>query len=220
MPRPLYPSSSARAMPGPSVMRRRTLVSGFAALAGGAAVLALGGCKLSKPDFKAVDVTGASYAQGFTLTDAHGQQRSLSDFAGKLVVVFFGFTQCPDVCPTTLAELSETKQLLGVDGDKLQGVFISVDPERDTPEILSAYVESFDPSFIALHPTPEQLAEVAKAYKVYYAKVPGATPDSYTMDHTAGSYVYDTHGKLRLFTKYGSGPQALADDLKLLLGES
>ncbi|MEJ2804449.1 SCO family protein [Comamonadaceae bacterium PP-2] len=180
---------------------------------------ALAGCNLTKPDFKAVDVTGASYAQGFTLTDALGQRRSLSDYTGKLVVVFFGFTQCPDVCPTTLAELAEVKQMLGTDGDKLQGIFISVDPERDTPEILQAYVGNFDPGFVALRPTPEELAEVAKAYKVYYAKVPGSTPETYTMDHTAGSFVYDTRNKLRLFTRYGSGAQALADDLKILLSE-
>jgi len=179
----------------------------------------LTGCNLTKPDFKAVDVTGASYAQGFTLTDAQGLRRSLSDYSGKLVVVFFGFTQCPDVCPTTLAELAEVKQMLGTDGDKLQGIFISVDPERDTPEILQAYVGNFDPGFVALRPTPEELAEVAKAYKVYYAKVPGSTPETYTMDHTAGSFVYDTRNKLRLFTRYGSGAQALADDLKILLSE-
>ena len=134
-------------------------------------------------------------------------------------MVFFGFTQCPDVCPTTLAELAEVKQMLGTDGDKLQGIFISVDPERDTPEILQAYVGNFDPGFVALRPTPEELAEVAKAYKVYYAKVPGSTPETYTMDHTAGSFVYDTRNKLRLFTRYGSGAQALADDLKILLSE-
>ncbi|KAF1021943.1 MAG: SCO1 protein [Paracidovorax wautersii] len=200
---------------------RRAGLRGMAlGLAGivGAALLA--GCKLTKPDFKAVDVTGASYAQGFTLTDASGQRRSLADFKGKLVVVFFGFTQCPDVCPTTLAELAEVKQLLGADGDKLQGVFVSVDPERDTPEILQAYVGNFDPSFVAFRPTLEELAEVAKAYKVYYKKVPGSTPETYTMDHTAGSFIYDTNGRLRLFTRYGSGAQALADDLKILLSES
>ncbi|MFT4192694.1 MAG: SCO family protein [Comamonas sp.] len=202
-------------IPSPLFTRR----VGLQGLAAGLGVALLAGCKPAKPDFKAVDVTGASYAQGFTLTDAEGRRRSLSDFRGELVVVFFGFTQCPDVCPTTLAELAEVKQLLGADGGKLRGVFISVDPERDTPEILRAYVGNFDPSFVALRPTPEELAEVAKAYKVYYKKVPGATPDGYTMDHTAGSYVYDTHGKLRLFTRYGSGSQALADDLKILLGE-
>lgn len=210
---PLAPSASV-----PSTRRRGLMALGLGVLTT-TMLGALTGCNLTKPDFKAVDVTGASYAQGFTLTDAQGLRRSLSDYSGKLVVVFFGFTQCPDVCPTTLAELAEVKQMLGTDGDKLQGIFISVDPERDTPEILQAYVGNFDPGFVALRPTPEELAEVAKAYKVYYAKVPGSTPETYTMDHTAGSFVYDTRNKLRLFTRYGSGAQALADDLKILLSE-
>lgn len=204
----------------PRLSNGLTRRQGLLALGGAWAALSLPGCKMGAANFKAVDVTGASYAQGFDLTDAQGQRRSLSDFQGQLVVVFFGFTQCPDVCPTTLAELAEVKQLLGADGDKLRGVFISVDPARDTPEILQAYVSNFDPGFVALRPSPEELVEVAKAYRVYYKKVPGSQPDTYTMDHTAGSYVYDTKGKLRLFTRYGSGAQALADDLKILLDQA
>ncbi|MBC7681084.1 MAG: SCO family protein [Ferruginibacter sp.] len=165
----------------------------------------------------AVDLTGADYAKDFQLTDHNGQPRSLKDFAGKLVVVFFGYTQCPDVCPTSMAELAEVKKSLGADGDKLQGIFVTVDPARDTPEVLKAYMANFDPTFLALIPTPTQLAALAKDYKVYYKKVDGPTPTSYTMDHSAGSYVYDTQGRLRLYARYGGGAAALAGDLKLLL---
>ena len=167
--------------------------------------------------FRAVDITGAEYARDFALTDHNGQPRSIKDFAGKVVVVFFGFTQCPDVCPTALAELAEVKRMLGKDGDKLQGIFVTVDPERDTPEVLKGYMANFDPSFLALRGTAEQLAAMAKDYKVYYKKVDGKTPTSYTMDHSAGSFVYDTQGRIRLYTRYGSGAQALADDIRLLL---
>ena len=174
-------------------------------------------CSPDKPSFKAIDITGADYARGFTLSDHQGQTRSLSDFKGKVVVVFFGYTQCPDVCPTTLSELAEVKRLLGPQGDKLQGVFVTVDPARDTPEMLKAYMANFDPSFVAFIPTPEQLAVVAKDYKVYYKKVDGKTATSYTMDHSAGSYVYDPQGNLRLFSRYGNGPQALVQDIQTLL---
>lgn len=184
-------------------------------LAASAALLA--GCDSSKPAFKGVDITGADYAQGLELSDQHGQVRTLRDFAGRVVIVFFGYTQCPDVCPTSMQELAQVKQLLGADGDKLQGVFVTVDPERDTAELLKAYMEAFDPGFVALRPTPEQLPEVAKAFKIYYKKVEGKTPTSYTMDHSAGSYTFDAKGRVRLYNRYGSGAQALADDVKLLL---
>jgi protein SCO1/2 len=144
----------------------------------------------------------------------------MKDFAGKVVVIFFGYTQCPDVCPITMAELAEIKKLLGPDGNKLQGLFISIDPERDKPEVLKAYMENFDPGFLALYTTPEKLEAVAKDFKVYYKKVEGKTPTSYTMDHSAGSFVYDTKGKLRLYTRYGSGPKPLAADIALLLKEA
>ena len=178
---------------------------------------ALVACNPDKPSFKAIDITGADYARGFTLSDHNGQTRSLSDFKGHVVVVFFGYTQCPDVCPTSMTELAEVKRLLGAQGDKLQGVFVTVDPARDTPEMLKAYMANFDPSFIAFIPSPEQLAVVAKDFKVYYKKVDGKTPTSYTMDHSAGSYVFDAQGNLRLFSRYGSGPQALAEDIRTLL---
>ena len=181
------------------------------------AVAGLMACSQDKPQFKAIDVTGADYAKGFTLADHNGQTRSLSDFKGKVVVLFFGYTQCPDVCPTSMTELAEVKRLLGAEGDKLQGVFVTVDPVRDTAEMLKAYMANFDPSFVAFIPTPEQLAVVAKDYKVYYKKVDGKTATSYTMDHSAGSYVYDPQGNLRLFSRYGSGPQALVQDIQTLL---
>ncbi|WP_310610741.1 SCO family protein [Limnohabitans sp.] len=181
------------------------------------AVLALTACSPDKPKFNAIDITGADYAKGFTLTDHMGQSRRLSDFKGKVVVLFFGYTQCPDVCPTSMVELAEVKRLLGADGDKLQGVFVTVDPARDTAELLKAYMANFDPTFVAFIPTPEQLAVVAKDYKIYYKKVDGKTSTSYTVDHSAGSYVYDTQGNLRLYSRYGVGPQVLAQDIQTLL---
>lgn len=175
-------------------------------------------CSKSDVKFAAIDVTGADYARDFALTDHNGQARSIKDFHGKVVVMFFGFTQCPDVCPTSMAELAEVKRLLGPDGDRVQGLFVTVDPERDTPEVLKAYMASFDPTFLALYAqSPEQLAALAKDYKVYFKKVDGKTPTSYSMDHSAGSYVYDTRGQLRLYTRYGTGAQPLVSDIKLLL---
>lgn len=188
------------------------------------AVLALGllaGCGEQKaPSFNAIDLTGANYAQDFALTDPTGQTRSLKDFKGKVVVVFFGFTQCPDICPATMAELAEVKRQLGPDGDKLQGVFITVDPERDTPELLKTYMGNFDPSFVALSTPLDKLPALAKDYKLYYKKVEGKTPGSYTMDHSAGSYIYDTQGRLRLYTRYGTGVPALTADVRALLKQA
>jgi protein SCO1 len=199
-------------------MKRRHLIS----LALSTALLAA--CSDKPADatatgFSGIDITGADYATGFSLTDHNGQARTLADFKGKVVVIFFGYTQCPDVCPTSMTEMAQAKQLLGADGDKLQGLFVSVDPERDTPAIMKEYMGSFDPSFLALYAAPNQLPEVAKSFRIYYKKVDGKTPTSYTMDHSAGSYVYDTQGRLRLYHRYGSGAPALADDLKKLLAE-
>ena len=186
-----------------------------------AGALLLGACsESSKPSYTAIDVTGADYAKDFALTDHNGKARTLKDFQGKIVVMFFGYTQCPDVCPTSLTELAAVKKILGADGDKLQGLFITVDPERDTPEIMKAYMANFDPSFLALYAdNPEKLAALAKDYKVYYKKVEGKSKGSYTMDHSAGMYVYDTQGRLRLYSRYGSGAGALAVDIQLLLRE-
>jgi protein SCO1/2 len=189
--------------------------------------LLLGGCDGSKPgtaataaplQFQGIDITGADYAKKLALTDQNGVPRTLADFKGKVTVIFFGYTQCPDVCPSTMAELAQVKKALGADGERIQGVFVSVDPERDTAAVLKAYMASFDPSFIALRGTPEQTAAAAKEFKVFYAKVPGRTEGSYTVDHTAGSYILDAAGKIRLFVRYGGGAQPLAADLKALLG--
>jgi len=182
-----------------------------------ASLAACGPKPAEKLQFKGTDITGAEYGRALALTDQDGKSRTLTDFKGKVVVVFFGYTQCPDVCPTTMAELAQVKKSLGKDGDRLQGIFVTVDPERDTPAVLKSYMGSFDPSFVALRGTVEQTKEVAKEFKVFFAKVPGRTPDSYTMDHTAGSYVFDSNGKLRLFVRYGSGSDALAADLKTLI---
>lgn len=174
-------------------------------------------CSPDKPAFRGVDITGADYAKDFALTDQNGQTRHLKDFVGKAVIVFFGYTQCPDVCPTSLQELAEVKRQLGPDGDKLQGVFITVDPERDTQELLKAYMGSFDPTFVALRPTPDQLQPLLKDFKIYAKKVEGRSATSYTMDHSAQSYTYDPQGRLRLYNRYGSGAQTLLEDVKLLL---
>jgi protein SCO1/2 len=185
-----------------------------------AAAAALAACGEKKPQFSAVDLTGADYAKDFSLPDTSGKTRTLQDFRGKAVVVFFGYTQCPDVCPTTMAEIAQAKKLLGPDGAKVQAVFITVDPERDTPDLLKAYATNFGPDFVALRGSPEQTAATAKDFKIYFKKVEGKTPGNYTMDHSAASFVFDPQGRLRLYTRYGTGAQALADDLKQLLATS
>ncbi len=177
----------------------------------------LSACSPERVQFQSIDITGADYAKTFTLTDHNGQARSLSDFKGKVVVLFFGYTQCPDVCPTSMVELAEVKRLLGSDGEKLQGVFVTVDPARDTTDLLKAYMANFDPTFVAFVPTADELADVAKRFKIYYKKQEGKTPTSYTMDHSAGSYVYDTQGNVRLYSRYGSGAKVLAQDIQTLL---
>ena len=168
--------------------------------------------------FQGVDITGAEYGRSLALTDQNGKPRTLADFKGKVTVVFFGYTQCPDVCPTTMAELAQVKKALGADGERVQGVFVTVDPDRDTPEVLKSYMASFDPSFVALRGTAEQTVAAAKEFKVFFAKVPGQTEGTYTVDHTAGSYILDAEGRLRLFVRYGTGAPALTADLKALLG--
>ena len=190
----------------------------FLRLAGAAtAWAALAGCSDPKPSFNAVDMTGADYAKGFALKDADGKERTLADFKGKVVVLFFGYAQCPDVCPTTMTEMAQVKQQLGKDGDKLQVLFVTVDPDRDTPEVMKAYMGAFDPAFVALIPTQDQLAAMAKDYKAYYKKVDGKTPTSYSMDHSAASYIYDTQGRLRLYARYGAGVAPMVADVQALI---
>ncbi|MBN3817016.1 SCO family protein [Paraburkholderia sp. Se-20369] len=172
------------------------------------------------PKFQNLDITGnTQFGSDFALPDTAGKVRTLGDFKGKAVVMFFGYTHCPDVCPTTMAELSEALKQLGPDAAKrVQVLFVTVDPERDTAALLGQYVPAFDPSFIGLRPADDaQLKKVTKDFRVYYAKVQGKAPGSYTMDHTAASYVFDPNGKLRLFVRDGQGPGSWVHDLKLLL---
>ena len=169
------------------------------------------------PSFHATDITGAEFARRLELPDADGKMRSLADWKGKVTVVFFGYTQCPDVCPTTMAELSQIRKSLGAEGDRIETVFVTIDPERDTPEVLKAYVGNFGPGFTALRGSAEQTAAAAKEFKVFYAKAPGRTPGSYTMDHSAASFVFDTNGRARLYVPYGGDSKNLAADLKELV---
>ena len=168
--------------------------------------------------FQLTDVTGAPFGKTLELTDHNGQRRTLADFKGKVVVLFFGFTHCPDACPTTMAELANVAKELGADADKLQVLFVTVDPERDTPEALKQYVPAFDPAFLGLSGTPEDISRTAKEFKVYYARQqqPGG---SYTMDHSAGTFVFDKQGRLRLFGQYGIGAKPILHDVKVLLNE-
>ena len=173
----------------------------------------------SKPTFKNVDITGSkAFGTNFGLIDTDGKLRTLADFQGKAVVMFFGYTHCPDVCPTTLIEMQEVMRLLGPQAAKVQVIFVTLDPERDTSEVLKQYVPAFNPSFIGLRPANEEaLNRLTKEFKIYYKRVPGLSPNTYTIDHTAGSYVFDPKGQLRLYIKHGQGPEVLAQDLKTIL---
>ena len=183
-----------------------------------AVFLLLAGCDASGPKFKNVDITGADYAKGFTLTDHTGKPRTLADFRGKVAVVFFGYTRCPDVCPTTLVELKEVMQKLGSDADKVQVLFITLDPERDTQKVLAQYVPAFDARFIGLYGDAATTLRTAKDFKVFYEKRAGSNPDNYTIDHTAASYAFDREGRLRLFVKHDQ-VGTLVDDIRTLLKE-
>jgi len=180
------------------------------------AAAALCGCTGPGPSFKNTDITGADYGRELTLTDHTGKTRTLADFRGKVVVVFFGYTHCPDVCPTTLAELKVAREQLGDDGKRVQVLFVTVDPERDTRELLANYVPAFDPSFLGLYGDAAATARVAKEFKVFYQKAPGKTPGSYTVDHSSGSYVFDPQGRLRLLVRPGNVSNLVAD-LRILL---
>jgi protein SCO1/2 len=170
------------------------------------------------PDFKNLDITGnKQFGSDFSLPDTAGKTRTLADFKGKAVVLFFGYTHCPDVCPTTLAELSQAMQQLGDKSKDVQVLMVTVDPARDTPDLLGQYVTAFNTSYIGLRPDDAQLQKVAKDFRVYYGKAAGKTPADYTMDHTAASYVFDKDGKLRLFARDGQGVEPWVHDLKLLI---
>lgn len=179
------------------------------------AAFALNACDPASPSFSNTDITGANFGRDFSLLDPDGNTRSLSDFRGRAVMMFFGFTQCPDICPTALSRAAEVARLLGEDAGRLQVIFVSVDPERDVPEVLRAYTAAFDPSFLGLYTTVDETQEMADSFRVFYRKVP--TGGSYTMDHTATSYVYDPEGRLRLAVSYQSSAESIASDLRILL---
>jgi protein SCO1/2 len=201
----------------PSMDRRRFVKVALASMAGVPVLMA---CSPEVTPFKSIDVTGANFAQDLRLKDHHGNLRTLADFKGKIVVTFFGFTQCPDVCPTSMTTMAEVKRLLGDQGERLQVLFITVDPERDTQALLKEYMASFDPGFIALRPEPDELKGVAADFKIYYKKVSGSTPTSYTMDHSAGKYIFDTEGRVRLFSSYGTDAAMVALDIQILLTQA
>jgi len=192
----------------------RRLVAAAAAIT---LLLTLAACAPEGPKFKTSDVTGASFGRDFALTDANGKARTLADFRGKAVVVFFGFTQCPDVCPTTLATLAEAMKQLGADADRVQVLFITIDPARDTAELLRNYVPAFDKRFLGLYGDDDATQRVAREFKIIYQKQPGSTPETYTMDHSAGTYIFDAQGRLRLFVNHGRGPEVFAHDLREIL---
>lgn len=192
------------------------MVSFFRILALAAASI-LAGCDTGKPSFQSTDITGADFGKAFSLTDHNGKQRALEDFRGRVVVMFFGFTHCPDVCPTTLAELAGAVKKLGLAGEKVQVLLVTIDPERDTPELLEKYVTAFNPKFLALRGSAEQTARVAKEFKVIYQKVAGQRAENYAMDHSAGSFIFDQQGRLRLYVSYGRGTDIFAHDIDLLL---
>jgi protein SCO1/2 len=182
--------------------------------------LVMGGCQESAPPiprFQATDITGAAFARDFVLTDHNGQTRRLADFRGKVVAIFFGYTHCPDVCPTTLSDFALALKALGADAKKVQVLFVTVDPERDTAKLLKMYVPAFNPDFLGMLTDAGQLRKLAQEYKVVYEKTSGKTADDYLMDHSAGTYIYDQAGRLRLLMPYGSGPDMIAHDLKSLL---
>ena len=183
-----------------------------------AALLALSSCERA-PRFKGTDITGADYGRVLELTDHTGRARSLPDFRGKLVVLFFGYAQCPDVCPTTLAELARAMKSLGTDAERVQVLFVTLDPERDTPVVLAQYVPAFDARFLGLRGDDEATRRAAKEFKVFYEKRPGTAAGSYTVDHGAQVYVLDTQGRLRLFVRYNRLGTDLVDDLRSLLRE-
>jgi protein SCO1/2 len=183
------------------------------------AVLASGCDRIgaAKSPFKAIDVTGAPLGDELRLTDHNGKPRTLADFRGKVVLVNFGYTQCPDVCPTTLADLASAMKKLGADASQVQVLFVTVDPKRDKPELLREYLPAFDKSFLGLYGDADATKKVESDFKIYAAERPGKTPDTYTVDHAAQTFVFDKQGKLRLVMGYGMAPEAIASDVRILL---
>lgn len=196
-------------------LSRRNLLAILSATVLAFTLAACGESKASLKDINGIDLSDASFGDGFQLKDADGNVRTLEDYKGKVVLMFFGFTQCPDVCPTALVKAAEVKSLLGPDGDKLQVLFVTVDPERDTPEVLREYTQAFDPSFVGLYGNAEETAAAAKAYRVFYSKVP--TGNSYTMEHTALTYAFDQEGTLRIALRHEQTPEQWAEDVRKLM---
>lgn len=196
-------------------MRRRSMIGSCLLVI---AIIA-GGCGQpdTRPQFELTDVTGANLGRELNLLDHNGRPRTLADFRGKVVVIFFGFAQCPDVCPTTLSELAAVARELGKDADRMQVLFVTVDPERDTPEVLRQYVPSFDPRFLGLYGDAEATARAAKAFKIFYQKQPPKDSTTYSVDHSAGTYILDREGRLRLYARYGAGAALLLHDIRILL---
>jgi protein SCO1/2 len=180
------------------------------------AALLLGACSESRR-FVSTDLSMVDWGRDFALTDHQGKPRRLADFKGKAVVLFFGYTHCPDVCPTTLSTMREAMVLLGADAERVQVLFATLDPARDTPALLAQYVPAFHPSFLGLHGDEQTIATAAKDFKVFFVKRAGSTPDTYSVDHSTGSYAFDPAGKLRLLLRHGETPANVAADLKLLL---
>ncbi len=176
-----------------------------------------GGTTPRNSPFQGTDITGVPWGKTLTLTDHTGARRSLSDFHGKVVALFFGFTHCPDVCPTTLGELAQAMQQLGKDADRVQVLFVSLDPARDTPEVLARFVPSFHPAFLGLTGTAEEIAATAKEFKVFYERKNTGSKAGYTLDHSASTFVFDPQGRLRLIYGFGSGAAPIVHDIKQLL---
>ena len=205
---------SSAANPDVIQLRNLLLVASICSAVG------LVGCsqESGSPTFNSTDITGAEFGNRFDLVDHQGQARQLGDFQGDVVVLFFGFTHCPDVCPTTLAEFNAVlAQLDEAAAQRVQVLFVTVDPERDTPEVLRDYVTAFNPEFLGLTGTPEQIADVAREFRIIYKKVEGSRPGQYSVDHSAGTYIFDPQGRIRLYARYGQGHESLAQDIERLL---
>jgi protein SCO1/2 len=176
-------------------------------------------CSPSPKKFRSTDITGAEYGRALALTGHDGRPRTLQDFRGKAVIVFFGYTHCPDVCPLTLADTAQAIKSLGADAERVQVLFVTVDPERDSPEVLAKYVPAFDSRFLGLYGDAEATRKATQEFKVFYAKNSGSRPEGYTMDHSAQSYILDPKGRIRLFIRQDRIAEDLAHDLRVLLAE-
>jgi protein SCO1 len=204
---PSVPSRPPRAAQRRSPLSTLLIVLACAALA-----------HCAKQEFNNIDITGADYARDFSLTDTGGAHRTLSDYRGKLVVLFFGYTQCPDVCPATMAELARVRRDLGADGARVQVLFATLDPARDTPQLLARYVPSFDPTFVGLYGSEPEIEATKREFRIFSQKVAGSSPETYTLDHTAGSYVFDAQGHVRLFIRGQAKSAEIVADLRRLMG--